>query len=166
MRNQNTMKAVLSSAEAPSKEQEKRFCDFLEKKYGKEIILVWQESSAFPAGFRLSVGEEVYDFSATGRLQQFKDELYAAVSRGGDIIPLLKETIHAWTPKALAAEVGTVLTIGDGIAEVSGLEKAEYGEILLFEGGVRGMVQNLSEESIGCILFDETTAVSAGLPTE
>ena len=62
----------------------------------------------------------------------------------------------------MAQEVGTVLTVGDGIARVDGLEGAAYGEVLLFDGGVRGMVQDLSEDSVGCILFDDDASVCAG----
>ena len=52
--------------------------------------------------------------------------------------------------------------MADGIAYVSGLEHASYGEILLFEGGIRGMVQDLKEDHIGCILFGDYEAVRAG----
>ena len=78
------------------------------------------------------------------------------------MIPLLKETVLSWTPDVLAQEVGTVLTVGDGIARVDGLSGAAYGEVLLFDGGVRGMVQDLSEESVGCILFDDDASICAG----
>ena len=101
------------------------------------------------------MGAEVYDWSAGGRLSQFKDALEKLAATQGDVIPLLKETVLSWTPKAMAQEVGTVLTVGDGIARVDGLEGAAYGEVLLFDGGVRGMVQDLSEDSVGCILFDD-----------
>ena len=118
--------------------------------------------SDYPGGFRLEVGAEVYDWSASGRLSQFKDALEKLAATQGDVIPLLKETVLSWTPQAMAQEVGTVLTVGDGIARVDGLEGAAYGEVLLFDGGVRGMVQDLSEDSVGCILFDDDASVCAG----
>ena len=154
--------AKLFSAVRPSAEQEKRFLAFLNEKYGDGITLVWQESNAYPKGFRLEVGAEVYDWSAEGRIRQFRDALEKLAQTDGDVIPLLKETVRSWTPKALAQEIGTVLTVGDGIARVDGLAGAAYGEILLFEDGVRGMVQDLSEDSVGCILFDGDASVGAG----
>ena len=154
--------AKLFSAVRPSAEQEKRFLAFLNEKYGDGITLVWQESNAYPKGFRLEVGAEVYDWSAEGRIRQFRDALEKLAQTDGDVIPLLKETVRSWTPKALAQEIGTVLTVGDGIARVGGLAGAAYGEILLFEDGVRGMVQDLSEDSVGCILFDGDASVGAG----
>ena len=161
-RTKKETKAVLYSETPPTPEQENRFYAFLAEKYGENVLLRWEKSETAKGGFRLRVGEEVYDYTAEGRLRQFKDWLQSAVGASGSVIPLLKTAVGEWTPKALAQEVGTVLSVGDGIAEVSGLAHAAYGEILLFDGGVRGMVQNLSEESVGCILFDDEASVSAG----
>ena len=137
------LEAVLRSAERPTPAQEKRFLAFLAEKYGEGTTLVWQKSDAYPGGFRLEAGAEVYDWSAGGRLSQFKSALEKLAAAQGDVIPLLKETVLSWTPDVLAQEVGTVLTVGDGIARVDGLSGAAYGEVLLFDGGVRGMVQDL-----------------------
>ena len=156
------LKARLLSSVRPSAEQEKRFLAFLEKKYGPGVGLSWQQSDAYPNGFRLEVGAEVYDWSAEGRLNQFKSALEKLAVMQGDVIPLLRENVLSWTPQPLAQEIGTVLTVGDGIARVDGLEGAAYGEVLIFDGGVRGMVQDLSEESVGCILFDDDASVCAG----
>ena len=158
------LEAVLRSAERPTPAQEKRFLAFLAEKYGEGTTLVWQKSDAYPGGFRLEAGAEVYDWSAGGRLSQFKSALEKLAAAQGDVIPLLKETVLSWTPDVLAQEVGTVLTVGDGIARVDGLSGAAYGEVLLFDGGVRGMVQDLSEESVGCILFDDDASICAGSP--
>lgn len=78
------------------------------------------------------MGAEVFDWSLSGRFRQLKDALMQAIGESGDIIPLLRTRLDEWTPKAIAEEIGTVISVGDGIAEVSGLEHAEYGEILLF----------------------------------
>lgn len=154
--------AVLYSSSEPDEAQEKRFKEFLKSKYGEDIELVWKSSEAFPGGFRLEVGAEVYDWSVNGRFQQLKDTLTHVPGKNGNIMPLLKETVKSWTPKAMSQEVGTVLTVGDGIATVNGLDNASYGEILMFSSGVRGMVQDLKEDRIGCILFDGDDEVSEG----
>lgn len=153
--------AVVYSSAAPSEDQIKRFIEFLDKKYGGEHRLEWKKDDTPGNGFRLEVGAEVYDWSPEGRFRQFTSAL-KSVSSKTDIIPLLKETIKNWTPRALAEEVGSVISVGDGIAVVSGLERAAYGEILLFDGGVRGMVLNLNENSIGCILFDDDENIAEG----
>ena len=69
------LEAVLRSAERPTPAQEKRFLAFLAEKYGEGTTLVWQKSDAYPGGFRLEAGAEVYDWSAGGRLSQFKSAL-------------------------------------------------------------------------------------------
>ena len=158
----NEREAVLYSAVPPTQEQESRFCAFLAEKYGERFSLRWEKSDEARGGFRLRAGEEVFDYTAQGRLRQFREMLKGIALEQDGVIPLLRTAVGDWTPRALAQEVGTVLSVGDGIAEVSGLAHAAYGEILLFEGGVRGMVQNLSEETVGCILFDDEASVSAG----
>ena len=154
--------AILYSDVAPDPQQQQRFEAFLKEKYGQPVALIWKKSDAFVGGFRLEVGTEVYDWSISGRFEQFKDALKTVSATDGNIIPLLKETIENWTPAALAEEVGTVLTVGDGIATVSGLENATYGEILLFSSGVRGMAQDLRKNEIGCILFGSDDGISQG----
>lgn len=154
--------ACLYASAPPTKEQEARLLAFLKEHYGEEFTIEYRESKAYPGGFRLEVGAEVFDWSLSGRFRQLKDALMQAIGESGDIIPLLRTRLDEWTPKAIAEEIGTVLSVGDGIAEVSGLEHAEYGEILLFSAGIRGMVLNLKRESAGCILFGDESAVSEG----
>lgn len=70
------------------------------------------------------------------------------------------------TPQAGAAgqeqETGSVIWVGDGIAIVYGIEHAMYGEIVIFENGVKGMVQDIRKNEIGCILFGKDTGVGQG----
>ena len=161
--NENINKtAILYSLEAPNEEQTQKFEKFIAARYGEGIEFKWEKSQAFPGGFRLEVGNEVYDWSVGGRFQQLRDTLVKVPKTNGNIIPLIKETIKSWTPEALAQEVGIVTTVGDGIATVEGLDNATYGEILLFAGGVRGMVQDIREHEVGCILFDDDEGVSEG----
>lgn len=154
--------AILYSDTPPNDEQTKRFNAFLTQKYGNDIKLEWKQSDAFPGGFRLEVDTEIYDWSVNGRFQQLKDTLASVPTENGNIIPLIKETVKKWVPQAMAQEVGTVLTVGDGIATVEGLEHATYGEILLFSSGIRGMVQDLREDEVGCILFGSDEEISEG----
>lgn len=154
--------AVLYSNTPPSESQEKKFNEFLTRKYGEPISLVWKKEDSPEGGFRLQVGSEVYDWSLEGRLLQLKDVLSQLKNKDDNIIPLLRETVKNWTPQALAHEVGTVLTVGDGIASVEGLDNAVYGEILLFSSGIRGMVQDLRRNEVGCILFGSDEEIREG----
>lgn len=158
----NVRKAYIYSSTAPSAGQEKRFNRFLAEKYGEGIALKWIEEPSLDKGFRLEVGSQIYDWSVEGRFEQLRSELSKLGGSGDSVVPLLRDAAREWVPKAVAEERGTVVSVGDGIANVSGLEHATYGEILLFEDGVRGMVQNLGEELVGCILFGDDEEVSEG----
>ena len=155
-------KALLRSAEKPSPEQWRRFTAFLEKRYGGAVDLEWQKDEAQGNGFRMESGDDVFDWSPKGRLEQLEARLKNVSDEGQGVIPLIRETIEDWQPRAYVQTTGTVLSVEDGIAAVSGMEDAFYGEILLFEGGVRGMVQNLEADRVGCILFDDDASVEAG----
>ena len=157
-----TKTAVLYSNTPPSDEQEKKFIDFLKQRYNEDIPLVWKKTDIPEGGFKLEVGSEIFDWSINGRLAQFKDALSKLKNKSEDIIPLIRETVENWTPEAIAEEIGEVLTVGDGIATVSGLKNATYGEILLFTSGIRGMVQDLRDGEIGCILFGSDEEISEG----
>ena len=161
-----TLHAVLRSAERPSWPQEERMIAFLEHKYGQLVTLDWVEDPALRDGFLLKVGLDTYDWSVEGRLRQFKDAMDRLEhgEQEEDIIPLIRETVRAWKPRVAAEEMGQVLTVGDGIATVSGLSGAMYGEILIFSGGIRGMIQDLRREEVGCILFGDDAEIEAGSP--
>src|SRR5699024_470902 len=80
----------------------------------------------------------------------------------GCTISMIKEAVENFVPSAVPYETGTVLTVGDGIATVSGLENAVYGEILVFASGIKGMVQDLKKDSLGCILFGDESEIESG----
>ena len=154
---------VLYAAKEPSKEQSEKLKNFLFTKYGKEVYLEWIEDETVTDGFRLEVGTDVYDWTNAGRLEQFKEMIKAVGKKAKkDIIPLIKENVKDWSPSGAPVEFGVVTSIGDGIATVSGLKSATYGEILLFSDGIRGMVLDLRENEIGCILFDDTDEIREG----
>lgn len=76
--------------------------------------------------------------------------------------PLIKETVENWVPEVSPEEIGEVLTVGDGIATVAGIENATYGEILLFSSGIKGMVQDLRRDGIGCMIFGDDEEIVEG----
>ncbi|MBO7375238.1 MAG: F0F1 ATP synthase subunit alpha [Lachnospiraceae bacterium] len=157
-------KALLYSSIKPDATQEGKILKFLTSKYGENVTLDWVEDKSVTDGFRLEIGKEVYDWTRAGRLEQFKERIGKTVgkNKGDNIIPLIKETVKDWQPSGAPIEFGVVTSVGDGIATVSGLKDATYGEILLFSEGIRGMVLDLRENEIGCILFDDTDAIAEG----
>jgi F-type H+-transporting ATPase subunit alpha len=79
-----------------------------------------------------------------------------------DIISILKEEINDFEFEAKDKEVGTVISVGDGIVTVYGIDKAMYGEIVMFENGVKGMVQDVRQSEMGIILFGSDAGISEG----
>ena len=160
--NDPRLTANLFSVCPPDSAQRARLEEVLAKKYGRPVELSWQEDKTASGGFRIEVGSEVIDWTAEGRLGQLKERLAALKAGEQSVIPLIRDTVRDWVPEVCAREVGSVLSVADGIAYVGGLEDAAYGEILLFEGGIRGMVQELRGHRIGCILFGRVEEVSEG----
>ena len=160
--NDPRLTANLFSVCPPDSAQRAKLEEVLAKKYGRPVELSWQEDKTASGGFRIEVGSEVIDWTAEGRLGQLKERLAALKAGEQSVIPLIRDTVRDWVPEVCAREVGSVLSVADGIAYVDGLEDAAYGEILLFEGGIRGMVQELRGHRIGCILFGRVEEVSEG----
>ena len=79
-----------------------------------------------------------------------------------EIISLLKTEIENYDMVSKDQEVGTVIWVGDGIATIYGIEHAMYGEIVIFENGVRGMVQDIKRDQVGCIIFGKDTEIKEG----
>ena len=121
-------------------------------------------------GFRIEIGtstykwnlDRIFDWSAEGRAKQLKQSISEAIRGKQDVLPMIRQAIEDFEPVPKDEEVGTVLTVGDGIATISGLEDAEYGEILLFECGIKGMILDLKEDEIGCVIFGDESEITEG----
>lgn len=79
-----------------------------------------------------------------------------------DIISVLKNEIQDYELKTIVKETGTIIKMGDGIATVYGLDNAMYGELVIFETGVKGIVQNLERKTIGCVLLGSDYGLTEG----
>lgn len=79
-----------------------------------------------------------------------------------DIISIIKSEIEHYDWEKEGQETGKVIWVGDGIATVYGIDHAVYGEIVVFENGLKGMVQDIRRNEIGCILFGKDTGIKEG----
>ena len=80
----------------------------------------------------------------------------------GEITDILKREIREYDREIDVAETGTVLSVGDGIARVYGLEKAMAGELVSFPGDVQGMVLNLEEDNVGIAIMGDSDHIREG----
>ena len=163
MRNaRGRLTAELRSAREPSEAQLQRFGDFLTRTYQRKVPLRWEKDEALRTGFRLQVGSDIYDWTLDGRVRQFTDYLRQLQPGNDDLVPLMRQAARDWHLSVVPEEIGQVLTVDSAIATVGGLEHAQYGEILVFASGVKGMVQELRRGQLSCILFGDSEDITAG----
>ena len=159
-------KAVLRYVTPPTAEQLREIHKFLRKKYEDENLpLELCEDKELLGGFCITVGSEEYDWSMRGRLTQMKNRLTQTpemLASSDEVIDLLRTEIDAAAFDGKDHEVGEILRVVDGVATVNGIRHAGYGEIVQFESGVKGMVQDIRKEEIGVILLGSEKGLCAG----
>ena len=159
-------KAILRYVTPPTAEQLAQIREFLRKKYeNEELPLELVEDKSLLGGFCITVGSEEYDWSMKGRLTQMRNRLTQTpqmLSDSSEVIDLLRTEIDAAAFDGKDHEVGEILRVGDGVATVSGIRHAAYGEIVQFESGVKGMVQDIRREETGIILLGSEKGLLAG----
>ena len=154
----------------------------------ERVVLQIKIDPAILGGFRLEVQGVVYDRSVRGRLERLaqglkgdfdadSEELEGLVeglkskiqgfevedgSDMGSLVQNLKTRIQDFQSVGEVQEIGRILSVGDGIAQIQGLDRAVYGELVEFETGVQGMVMDLSRNSVGCVLLGQETGLREG----
>ena len=150
----------------PTDEQKERILDVMRRRYQREDLrLQVIRDPSVKEGFNIFVGDDNYDWTALGRLRQLRRYIQQR-PQGRDskeIISLLRENIENFHLDAGYQKVGRVLTVGGGIAVIEGLQESAYGTIVLFECGIKGMVQDIrSDGTTGIILFGDASEIKAG----
>lgn len=170
------LSVTLKYVTAPDEAQLQGIKEFLAKRYGSNDITVdLQEDASLGGGFIIVADNEVFDWSTRGRLQQLREKIENVSIRNDanvgvsandisteNIISMLRSKIADFELEAKDDEIGTVSWVGDGIANIDGIEHAAYGEIVIFECGVKGMVQDIRKNEIGCILFGRDVEIREG----
>src|SRR3954468_21703855 len=82
--------------------------------------------------------------------------------RAAEISAILKQQIENFGNEADVTEVGQVLSVGDGVARVHGLDKVQAGEMVEFPGGIRGMALNLESDNVGVVIFGDDRTIKEG----
>ncbi len=157
---QNKLVAKLFSGKEPSEKRKAEFIDFLKTKIGKDFSLEWVKTDKYGSGFRLEADDIIYDWSVEGKLNQLRSTLKSIDIESPDYTTLVKKAVEDWHPIARSEKCGKVLSLADGVARVSGLYGVSYGEILQFDGGEKGLVQDIDGDKISCILFEDDNITS------
>ena len=162
----DTLKVEIQCLTPPSAEQLDKLREFFLSEYhADDIDFVIKKDPSVVGGFRIYVGDENYDWSTLGRLRQLRKSFQSLKKEydHSNIISLLREDIKEFELNTGHQQVGFVLSIGDGIAVIEGLHEVEYGEIVLFDCGVKGMVLDIrSDGTNGVVLFGDDSDISEG----
>ncbi len=159
---------VLEYVTEPSDRQLKGIVSFLEEKYpGRVLNLTKKQNENLGSGFILRAGSQEYDWSTKGREALLKKKIDSMELSGKDsllvqkgIISILRDSLE--NIDVSGNEVGIVNSVGDGIVYVDGIDHAMYGEVVIFENGQKAMVQDIREDEVGCILFDDEEEIEEG----
>ena len=159
---------VLEYVTEPSDRQLKGIVSFLEEKYpGRVLNLTRKQNENLGSGFILRAGSQEYDWSTKGREALLKKKIDSMELSGKDsllvqkgIISILRDSLE--NIDVSGNEVGIVNSVGDGIVYVDGVDHAMYGEVVIFENGQKAMVQDIREDEVGCILFDDEEEIEEG----
>ena len=162
--------AQLIYVTAPTDEQLEGIKAFLAKEFhNPDMELTLKEDKSIKSGFVLRVGTREFDWSEKGRIEQLENRIAKAVNSSRNttfseesIVSILKSSIDDFELEAKDKEIGVVNWVGDGIANVDGIDHAFYGEIVIFDCGVKGMVQDVRRDEIGVILFGRDTDIKEG----
>lgn len=161
--------ATLRCVTPPNEAQLEKMKAFLAEHYHCDSVeLKIKQDPSVRGGFVLNAGNDEYDWSMRSRQERLNDQIKKArdeaiqMDKSGSLMSILKEAVEQFEDSATKNEVGFVDTVGDGIATISGLEHAMYGEVVVFENGTKGMVQDITEDGIGVILFDQEGTIGQG----
>ncbi|WP_296967789.1 F0F1 ATP synthase subunit alpha [uncultured Eubacterium sp.] len=166
-RQKNIVHATVTCTTPPDEKQLKGIEDFVRKEMKCENVVVYvKKDASLIGGFVIAVEGKEYDFSLKTKMQTIKDQiLRTAKESTGDnkeVLEVLRKDVKSFKENLQGEEVGQVVKVGDNIATVVGLGNAVYGEIVVFEDGTKGMVQNINLNSIGCILFGSDEEIEQG----
>lgn len=170
---QGGIKAVVRYVTPLTENQQAELRKFIMEKFTKdEVDIEYRQDPDIIGGFILNAGDVEFDRSYRTSLRAIKENLKNKAAEAvdhsgkdlnsGDIISILKTEVKDFDTKSGSAETGTVLRIGDGIARVHGLSGVMYGELVEFETGIRGIVQNLEEKSVGVVLLGDDHGLTEG----
>lgn len=166
-RKKNIIHATVTCINPPDEKQLKGIEDFVRKETKSENVVVdIKKDASLIGGFVIAVEGKEYDFSLKTKMQTIKEQILrtAKESTGSnkEVLEVLRKDIKSFRDNLQGEEVGQVVKVGDNIATIVGLGNAMYGEIVVFEDGTKGMVQNINHDSIGCILFGSDDEIEQG----
>lgn len=166
LKQQGAVVCQLYCAQKPSEELTAQFREVIRKKLGcNEVVLDIRIDPSLIGGYVLNADGKTYDKSVKNALKGLQKDLAkraASENAGSDIVSMIKEEIADFEVKLEVNEGGSVLSIHDGIVNCFGLEKVMFGELVEFDTGVKGIVQNITKDYVGVVLLGSDRGLYEG----
>lgn len=166
LKQQGAAVCQLYCAQKPSEELTAQFREVIRKKLGcNEVVLDIRIDPSLIGGYVLNADGKTYDKSVKNALKGLQKDLAkraASENAGSDIVSMIKEEIADFEVKLEVNEGGSVLSIHDGIVNCFGLEKVMFGELVEFDTGVKGIVQNITKDYVGVVLLGSDRGLYEG----
>ncbi len=170
---QKSIKAVVRYVTPLTENQQAELRRFIMEKFTKnEVDIEYKHDPDIIGGFILSAGDVEFDRSYRTSLRSIRESLKHKANESvekidgnfkpKDIISVLKTEIKDFEVRSGASETGFIIRLGDGIARVKGMSGVMYGELVEFETGIRGIVQNIEDNSVGIVLLGDDYGLTEG----
>ena len=127
-----------------------------------EVIIETEVDESLIGGLRLQVGDTVYDGSLAHRLNVIRNSIVSETVPEGDVTEALRGRLGKEQSRLDSFQIGTVISLSDGICRVSGLSDVMAGEMLEFGGGLRGLVMDLEKDNVGVVMLGSYENVQEG----
>ena len=170
---QGSIRAVVRYVTPLTEAQQADLRKFIMEKFVRDDVdIEYKHDPDIIGGFILNAGDVEYDRSYRTSLRAMRETLQTKAAEvaesgkeklsSGDIISVLKTEVKDFEVRSGATETGFITRLGDGIASVYGMSGVMYGELVEFENGVRGIVQNLEEKTVGVVLLGDDHGLTEG----
>ena len=147
------LKATLTGAEEIDPELAGQVRALVERKAGTSVDFETRTEESLIGGLRLQLGDTVYDGSLSYMLSRLSQELESQEDTGEDLAVYFQEKLAAADREPGCFQTGVVLSLADGICRIAGLSDVMAGEMLQFEGGLRGMVMDIEKDTVSAVLL-------------
>ncbi len=164
------LRVEVRSARPLSESLQRQLREHMTQALGQPLLLQFEQDPSLIGGVLVQAGNAVVDASIARRLEQVRARLASSLgsispaeaSLSPGAIRRALDAVRSYTPTAVVEDVGTVVSMGDGVARVSGLPSAMAAELVTFKASIHGMVLDLDEDTVGCMVLGPGDRVTEG----
>ena len=158
--------AEVTTAKAINDNEQQQITEKLMKAVGgKTVSLKHNVDPEILGGMIVQIGSLQIDDSVKSKITRMKEQMKSAkvsALKASEISEVITDKIINFDNRPETVEVGTVMSVGDGVARAYGLDNVQYGELVEFTNGVKGMALNLEQDNVGIVIFGEDRGITEG----